>query len=766
MKKLTPGILAGTAALALSVTTLQPATANPSKHDATDTTVATRPDDRPGPLTDRQAHLRDKALTMLDNGTARLDRRQGGGATVKMAKGPKGGDATYYEFPVNKTDEVFTILSQFGGTGPAHNQIAEPDRTRDNSTYWVPDFDKAHYDAMFNGDGESFRSFYQQLSSGRYAPGVTTEDWVTVPGDAATYGANSVEDDGGAWAFIGDTADAWYDAQKAAGRTDADIATYLAQFDQWDRYDHDGDGDFNEPDGYIDHFQAIHAGEGEEAGGGAQGADAIWSHRWYVNPGDYGRTGPSDAQYGGTQIGSTGLWIGDYTVEPENGGLGVFAHEFGHDLGLPDYYDTNGGENSTAFWTLMSSGSWLGHGEEAGDGIGTVPGLMGPEEKYELGWLDYSEVNPGQRATVNLGPAQHTYDDPSTTGNEADQAVKVNLPDKTTTLDYTTPPEGTHAWWSGRADNLNNTLTRPVAAAGTVTVTAQSWYSIEQGYDYLYAEYSTDGGNSWTTVGKPLTGSSSGRWAGLRYSYSANGQPSLFRFRYATDGGVNEAGAFLDSITVKADRTSFTDGAENGDNGWTADGWTISTGSDTRTTAQYYLMENRQYVGYDDTLRTGPYQFDEAYTRPDWVEFFPFQPGMLVWYVDLAYADNNTSGTPGHGAALPVDARPKPFTYPDGSMPSNRRQPFDATFGLSPVPETCLHKQVLVGKGKNQTVQTVAACAPASAAIPTFDDSDPDAYYDASNPWGSTKVAGAGVTATVTGQDGKFLSVDVTNPAR
>ena len=62
------------------------------------------------------------------------------------------------------------------------------------------------------------------------------------------------------------------------------------------------------------------------------------------------------------QIGDSGFWIGDYTVEPENGGLGVFAHEYGHDLGLPDYYDTNGGENGTAFWTLMSSGSWLGHG--------------------------------------------------------------------------------------------------------------------------------------------------------------------------------------------------------------------------------------------------------------------------------------------------------------------------------------------------------------------------------------------------------------------
>ena len=40
-------------------------------------------------------------------------------------------------------------------------------------------------------------------------------------------------------------------------------------------------------------------------------------------------------------IGNTGIWVGDYTMQPENGGLGVFAHEFGHDLGLPDLYDTS-----------------------------------------------------------------------------------------------------------------------------------------------------------------------------------------------------------------------------------------------------------------------------------------------------------------------------------------------------------------------------------------------------------------------------------------
>ena len=145
--------------------------------------------------------------------------------------------------------------------------------------------------------------------------------------------------------------------------------TTSSQFDVWDRYDFDDDGNFNEPDGYIDHFQAVHAGEGEEAGGGA-GEDAIWSHRWYVNSDRLrhhrpdGRRG-ADQCSAAPQIGDSGIWIGDYTVEPENGGLGVFAHEFGHDLGLPDFYDTAGGENGTAFWTLMSSGSWLGHGADA-----------------------------------------------------------------------------------------------------------------------------------------------------------------------------------------------------------------------------------------------------------------------------------------------------------------------------------------------------------------------------------------------------------------
>ena len=241
--------------------------------------------------------------------------------------------------------------------------------------------------------------------------------------------------------------------------------------------------------------------------------------------------------------------------------------------------------------------------------------------------------------------------------------------------------------------------------------------------------------------------------------------PTQFRFRYQTDGGVHLPGAFLDDIVAKSGGTTlFTDDVEQ-PGPWIATGlWQRSTGTVSVTADRYYLLENRQYVGYDDTLRTGPYQFSFGYTAPNKVEFFSFRPGMLVWYVNHTAEDNNTSVHPGIGLSLPVDARPAPFSYPDGTRPSNRRQPFDATFGTQSVPEMCLHKEVLVGNGKSQTVETVAACAAANAGIPIFNDSNPDAYYSTANPQNSVKVAGHGVAATVTGQSGNVLSVDVTNP--
>ncbi|MGS2613756.1 immune inhibitor A domain-containing protein [Micromonospora sp. LZ34] len=708
-------------------------------------------DNLPDPMADQRREVRKQAIADLLSGKAKLQTRNG--SKVIQVK-----DDLFVEYQqAPKTDPIFTMLVNFGdqidprtggAAGPVVNQIAEPDRnwdggaTDDNSTLWRPNFDRAHYLDMFYGPGESMRDFYLKQSGGRYTVNGDVTDWVQVPYNEARYGSNAISEADGYWNFVKDSATAWYESQVAAGKTTAEIKQYLTQFDIWDRYDFDGDGDFNEADGYIDHFQAVHAGEGEEAGGGAQGEDAIWSHRWAAFPNLAGSAGPADNKAGGVQIGDTGIWIRDYTTEPENGGLGVFAHEYGHDLGLPDLYDTAGGDNGVGFWSLMSSGSWLSHGT---DDIGSTPGYMDPWSKLFLGWLNYSVVEEDSGTTqVTLGPAGDS-DGPKA------QAVVVNLPAQTQTTSYNTPFGGSYEWWGGSADDLNTTLTRQLDLTGktAASITAKAWYDIEEDYDYLYAEVSANGGASWTPLGNSsidagetgVDGSTSGNWVDLSYDLSAYaGQTVQFRYRYQTDGGVHLAGAFLDNVSLVADgATVWTDDAETLAAEWTAKGFTRMTGSVTDTYPRFYIAENRSYVGYDDTLRTGGYNYGFTNTRPNWVERFSNHPGMLVWYVNYAYGDNNTSEHPGFGLNLPVDVRPGQIKVGQGGI-TNRRNGYDATFSKFGKPAQTFH------------VNGVPVTVPALDPNPVFSDSGPNKYWTASNPWNSVKVAGSGTRIEIVQQ--------------
>ncbi|MFC7489056.1 MULTISPECIES: immune inhibitor A domain-containing protein [unclassified Knoellia] len=727
---------------------------------------AHRDHDLPNPLGDAARELRKDAVNKLIKGEATTETR-GGQRVIKVkgnAKAPKGSKAAkdrFVSYPVNREEDIFTILAEFGtqsnattgGTpGPVHNEIPAPDRvwdgnaTDDNSTEWRADFNREHYQDLMFGEGESFKDFYLKQSNGRFLAKGDVSDWVEVPYNAARYGSNKISDADGAWPFIQDSATAWYDSQKAAGKSDAEIKTYLLQFDKVDRYDFDADGNFAEADGYIDHFQAIHAGAGEEAGGGAQGEDAIWSHRWYAYSNQIGKTGPAANKAGGVQLGSSGIWIGDYTTEPENGGLGVFTHEFGHDLGLPDYYDTAGGDNGTGFWTLMSGGSWLNNGTVD---IGSKPGYMGPLEKLQLGWLDYTVAD--KSGSYALGQADLD-------GARTPQAVAVPLADKRVVTKYNTPHSGAAEWWSGSGNDLKNSITRDVNLTGKTSASMSAWldYEIESGYDYLYVQASTDGGANWTDV--DAIGGKSAGWVQKSWNLSQfAGKQTKVRFSYVTDGGLAPKGAFIDDIAITVDgATVLNDTVETGTNGWTAAGFTIINGTIDKMYPRYYLVENRVYSGYDETLRTGPYNFGWADTRPDWVERFPYQNGMLVWYVDSSFADNNTSVHPGGGQALPVDARPAPVKWPTGELLGNRRQPWDATFGQEKTDEVTFHR--------NGVPVTITK----QAAIPIFDDTDANKYWTADNPWNSVKVAGTGTKITVarTTKQGTEMQLDITVPVK
>ena len=112
-------------------------------------------------------------------------------------------------------------------------------------------------------------------------------------------------------------------------------------------YDNDGDG-------VVDGLFIVHAGKGAEEGSQTQ---YIWSHQSSLG-----------STYSRSYDGKT---VSRYIIMPEKYGsnhvdIGVFCHEYGHMLGLPDLYDTDGSTHGTSEgvgnWCLMAGGSWGGNG--------------------------------------------------------------------------------------------------------------------------------------------------------------------------------------------------------------------------------------------------------------------------------------------------------------------------------------------------------------------------------------------------------------------
>lgn len=796
--------LAGLASLALVTSVAASAAAAPARPERAgaparavappaDPVAEARPDELPNPLEEKRRELRDRGIDLVLQGKAVPEERNGS-KVVKVGEQPAaagsnqrsraaGPASQYVELEREQTDRIFAVLVEFGDErhpdypdqdtdpdtpgparfdGPLRNQIPEPDRRVDNSTVWRPDYSQEYFqDLYFGTEGESVKTYYETQSSGRYSVDGTVTDWVKVPFNEARYGrsdgfpcADNVCDN--TWQLVDDAVDTWEANQRAAGRTEAEIAAELATFDQWDRYDFDLDGDFNEPDGYIDHFQIVHAGGDQADGDEIQGEDAIWSHRWYAFGSDVGATGPEGNQLGGAEIGATGTWVGDYTVQPENGGLSVFVHEYGHDLGLPDDYDTSGGgDNSQEYWTLMAQ-SRLSAATDGG--IGERPGDLGAWNKLTLGWLDYEIVAAGQDRTVKLGNSEYN--------SKHAQALVVTLPDKEVTQEYGEPYAGERMYWSGSGDDLSNTFTGPLDLTGAtdVAVTMKARYDIEAEYDYLYLQASTDDGASWTNLdgtadGEPfvadgsgnpaISGSSGGEWVDVDVDLAAYaGQAIQFRLLYRTDGGVAPDGFFFDDISLTADGVTQTDGAESGEIFGEADGFTITTGTETGLFPNYYVAAKRSYVSYDRYLETGPYNFGFPAT-PKKVEHYAYQEGLLLTYLDGSQADNNTNEHPGEGRSLNIDSRPVPINNLCGTTWRTRIQVYDAPFTKQKADDMTLHCDGRASYVRGRPGQ------------PVFDDSK--TWWYASQPNHGVKVPRNGVRIAVTAETAATTTVKVSS---
>ena len=784
LRRLCAGL--GIAALLAGLTVGTPAaTAAPSVGPAAEPRGG---DDLPGPGDVQRRSLRQKALADVLKGE-KVTERRGASTVVRTGQKPaaksKNGTGSgpvdeYVELARETTSRIFVVLTEFGDQrdpsypdvdtdpaipgpvrfdGPRHNQIPEPDRRVDNTTIWQPDYDPGHYrDLYFSSDpgANSLTNYYRRQSSGRYSVDGMVSDWTKVPFNEARYGRSNGFPCAGvvcanSFDLVTDAANAWYNGQLAAGRTPAQIRAELATFDTWDRDDFDGDGNFNEPDGYLDHFQIVHAGADQADADPIRGEDAIYSHSAYA----FSNTtaGPDGNLRGGTQIGDSGIWIGNYTIQPENGGVSVFCREFAHDLGLPDLYDTNGGANNVSWWSPMAQQRVSG----AGEVIGTRINDLDAWSKLQLGWLDYEVVVAGQNRTLDLGP--HEYNSAKA------QGVVVVLPDKSKTFHYGQPFAGLNQWWSTKGNNLSTTMTRPLDLTGktSASLTLKARYDIQPDFDFLYTQVSTDGGVTWTALsgtaggtpfqrdfgGQPaLSGSTGGNWVDMFVPLdSVAGKNALLRFQYRTDGALARNGFFADDITITVDGAALpTDGAENGANGWQLDGFRTAASTETRVFDNFYLASNRTYESYGQYLRTGPYNFGFP-DKPAFVEHFPYQTGLVVSYWDMSEMDNNTSEHLGSGLILPIDAHPAPIYTIEGVPWRSRIAGYDMPFSLRKADSFTLHVN-----GKPSYIR-------GKDAVPLFDDTGTFLFPD--QPNAGVLLPATGTTIRVLSQTGTSMRIRV-----
>ena len=188
------------------------------------------------------------------------------------------------------------------------------------------------------------------------------------------------------------------------GQVDGDV-----DFRQYDNDGPDGIPDSGDDDGFVDVITVEFLEVSASCGG-----PGIWPHRWTVEA----QTG---TPFRTDDVGISGkpIFVQDYITQSAadcSGNVvqdaGVIAHEFGHALGLPDYYhwvDFDLGPEGRRWvlgcWALMAAGSW-GCGPVGSTREPYGPAHMIGHSKGTLGWLEYLDPGEVWNQEFFIDPAQ------------------------------------------------------------------------------------------------------------------------------------------------------------------------------------------------------------------------------------------------------------------------------------------------------------------------------------------------------------------------
>lgn len=147
---------------------------------------------------------------------------------------------------------------------------------------------------------------------------------------------------------------------------------------------------------------------------------------------------------------------------------------------------------------------------------------------------------------------------------------------------------GRYAFWSNKGNESGMTLTREfdfTDVSKPITLSYQTWFDIEEDWDYLYLEASIDG-QTWQIMKAPSSTDSNPSGASFGWAYTGQtndwnleevdlsqfaGQKVQIRFEYLTDLAVNGEGLLLDDVRV--DAVNYTSDFEADAGGWVAQGF-------------------------------------------------------------------------------------------------------------------------------------------------------------------------------------------------
>ena len=193
----------------------------------------------------------------------------------------------------------------------------------------------SHYEDLLFSIGTfptgSMRDYYLENSYGNFEVVGAVSGWHRMP---MTY------------SYYVDGQRGFGDYPRNAQKLTEDAVVAADPFVDFSQYDNDGpDGIPNsgDDDGYVDALFVVHAGPGYET---SHDPNDIHSHAWVTSE----------------DVPVDGVYVWRYSMEPEDGHIGVFCHELGHVLGLPDFYDYGYDSRGAGYWSVMASGSWGGGG--------------------------------------------------------------------------------------------------------------------------------------------------------------------------------------------------------------------------------------------------------------------------------------------------------------------------------------------------------------------------------------------------------------------